>query len=158
MNDIAVIGGMKSRSERTKLSQEMALLGSLHSPLFNQAKLIPSMTQITLVLTKQDPSFFLKCKDDKKYKYSITSCQFLLRKVQLAESWSAAFEKEFIERPIRYDIKQNYVKDWTLTSGLQTWSTDNPFQNNFLPNFILLVRILAYMLKWMLHKKLICIL
>ena len=136
---ITAPGGFKSRYLRTSLSKTVKLISILHHGIANQVKLLPSMMQLGITLTKHEPEYFLRAAEDKKYKYQITECQLNVRKVELSAAWQAAFEKEFLEKPLRFDLKHAWVKDFTITSGVRDFHLENPFMNNFLPSFVLIV-------------------
>ena len=96
------------------------------------------MLQQNFCFTKASSRVCLKAKKNEAYKYKITEMSLYIRKVKMSADFQIEFEKSFMERPCLYPIKQSFVKDYTISSGVITHHVDNPFLNSFIPSLVVL--------------------
>jgi hypothetical protein len=119
--------GFIARWNRQKKSQEIQMIGRIHSDICNvPIYLIPGV-RLQIKFTKARPSFFLMNKDDK----STTTFKFLdaklfVRRVRANPAILSAHNTALSQGVLaRYNITRVELKTFTFSSGSQSLSIDN---------------------------------
>ena len=104
--------------------------------LFLQTQYLPPGVQLRVKLYRKQPSFYLLTDDgNTSYRVNIQDARLITKFVKLTPAFQTQFDKIFSTKAATYTIYDaTDVKTRQLQKGLQTFSIDNFFAGDKLPN------------------------
>ena len=140
-NTIGTVGPFKTRAGLTALGAKATFMGMIHHPIANSIRVLPPMLALSFVWTKATSAWVLKAKKAEAYKHKIHSMTLHLKKLKMTSDFQLSFEKQLSGSPCLLPIKQSYVKEVTIPSGVNSYSIESPFMSTMVPNLCVLVSI-----------------
>lgn len=128
--------GAKGRFDKTKFSKSFEVLGSIHSEIFQQNKLLPSKVGLYLKFHRSEPSFALMAiNEDQKYKIQIDKAMIVANIKKVASHVRVAHEARLLQTNARYPIRRIQMRYFTRGPGMTDLSEPNVV-NGILPKRI----------------------
>ncbi len=128
--------GARRRWLATRYSQAFELIGKIHTPIFNQEKLMLPKMDIRIRFNRHDPKFSLMAKDDtESYGLFIDKAELYILHKKITESVRLSHEAGLLSKKAKYPIKHREMKFFTKPAGTADLSEHNMVQG-ILPNFI----------------------
>ena len=120
--------GLETRSEWTKTSKIVELLGWIHSDVFNQEKLILNDVDLTVKLHRHKPKFCLLSADTTPaYKITIVNDILYVKKIELTPSVFNAINTVLTDKNAQFAITETTPKVFIVPRGQQNQHIDNAF-------------------------------
>ena len=128
--------GAKARWDKTKFSRSFEVMGTIHSEIFQQNKLIPSKVGIYLKFHRADPSFALMAADrNQKYKIQIEKATLIANIKKIASHVRTAHETRLLQTNARFPVRRVEMRYFTRGPGMSDLSEPNVV-NGVLPKRI----------------------
>ena len=122
--------GLKKRSEFMRASQEVDMMGPIHSDLFFQNRYLLSGMTLRLRFIRSGDSFCLMGEAREgggTYSAKITSASVYVRKVRLSPSVALAHERKLATTTAKYPIDRVECKVLTIAGGQMDFLQENLF-------------------------------
>lgn len=113
---------------RHKGSSQHVLYGKLAVDLWRQGRNIPPTHDITLVLTKNRPNFYLRSSQaaGQEHKLELVEVKLIVKRVQLYDDAQVDIDQAIAEAGvIKYPVKRVDVKSYSLARGTQVFQENN---------------------------------
>ena len=118
--------GAKARWDKTKFSHSFEVMGTIHSEIFQQNKLIPSKVCIYLKFHRTDPSFALMAADrNQKYKIQIEKATLIANIKKIASHVRTAHETRLLQTNARFPVRRVEMCYFTHGPGMSDLSEPN---------------------------------
>ena len=125
-NDDCVNTGARSRYSMTSYSQEIEMVGKIHSSLFSQQKLILNKMDIRLKFNRHDPKFSLMALPDMaNYTIAIDEAVLFVSHKTISPSVREAHENGLLKSPAKYPVRTSHMKFFTKPAGHADLSEPN---------------------------------
>jgi hypothetical protein len=122
--------GLKIRRQIASGSQELDMIGRLHSDIFAQDRYLLNGIDLKIKLTPSKDSFNLIGHDPTiGFKSIITHATLVVRKAKLNPAISLAHEKALTKTNARYPIKRVLIKSFSVPKGMLSHTQDNLFMS-----------------------------
>lgn len=124
---IQVSDVIKRSADMFAQSQEVVLIGRLHTDITSQPRYLPPGVNIDLRFIKQRDEFIImKEKDDERtYKMKILDLNVHFRKVSVTDEMKVHIEKQIQVAPMQYPISRVEMVKYTIPQGVSSYEADN---------------------------------
>ena len=130
--------GFKTRKTLASKGNVIDLMGRIHSDLFSQERYLLSGIDLKLRLIPSKSSFCLMAQDsEKNFKANITHASLFVRRSRLNPMISLAHNKALEKGNVKYPIKRNIIKTFSIPQGYQSTVQDNLFLTQ-IPNKLII--------------------
>lgn len=128
--------GAKGRLDKTKFSRSFEVMGTIHSEIFQQNKLIPSKVGVYLKFHRNDPAFSLMGVDgNQKYKIQIEKATLISNIKKIASHVRTAHETRLLQTNAKFPLRRVEMRYFTRGPGMSDLSEPNVV-NGVLPKRI----------------------
>jgi hypothetical protein len=113
---------------RHKGSPQHVLYGKLAVDLWRQGRNIPPTHDLTLILTKNRPQFYLRSAETpgQEHKIVLEEVKLIVKRVQLYDDAQTGIDQAIVEAGvIKYPIKRVDVKSYALAKGTQIFQENS---------------------------------
>lgn len=130
--------GMQKRGLLFKHEEEIELIGRLHCDVFNCNKLLLNGISFQLTLELNDPKFYLfKKTATNTSELKIIDCNLFMDHVKVLPDVALSIERHLENKMAIYPYKRVDVKTFSLTNGATSFSLDNIYNGNSLPETLI---------------------
>ena len=122
--------GYRIRHTAASKSQEIDMMGRLHSDVFAQDRYMLNGVDVKIKLTPSKDSFnLLTAEPTKGYKTVITYATLLVRKASLNPAISIAHEKALTRMNAKYPFKRVLLKTFAIPKGMLSHNQENLYMS-----------------------------
>ncbi len=111
--------GLVARAKRVSQGQTITLLMRPCLALFQQERLLPSGTEISMTFIPSSSAFNLMSPEANKYKTKITGMTFHVRQVNLLPSLMTSIAKQRESKSVQYPLRRLVTTTKTLNTGVR---------------------------------------
>lgn len=128
--------GAKGRWDKTRYSRSFEVMGTIHSEIFQQNKLLPSKVGVYLKFHRSDPAFSLMAIDaNQKYKIQIEKATVIANIKKIASHVRTAHETRLLQTNAKFPVRRVEMRYFTRGPGMSDLSEPNVV-NGVLPKRI----------------------
>ena len=109
--------GLAKRAAYTSGSNEVDMIGRIHSDIFFQERYMLNEVNTRIKLTRSKDAFCLMATGDQAYKAQITSAALVIRKVKISPSVYLAHAKALENGMAKYPVHRVICKTFTVPAG-----------------------------------------
>ena len=109
--------GLMRRAAFTAGSNEVDMIGRLHSDIFFQERYMLNEVNTRIKLTRSKDAFCLMASGEQSYKVQLTSAALFVRKVKISPSVYLAHAKTLESGTAKYPIRRVICKTFTIPTG-----------------------------------------
>jgi hypothetical protein len=109
--------GLANRAAYTSGSNEMDIIGRIHSVIFSKEQYMLNEVNTRIKLTRSKDAFCLMVTGDQAYKAQITSAALVICKVKISSSVYLAHAKALENGMAKYPIHRDICKTFTVSAG-----------------------------------------
>ena len=109
--------GLMKRAAFTSRSNEVDMVGRIHSDIFFQERYMLNEVNTRIKLTRSKDEFCLMAKGEQTYKVQLTAAALFVRKVKISPSVYLAHAKTLESGMAKYPIKRVICKTFTIPTG-----------------------------------------